>query len=266
MLYAGLIVTLQILCLVHCIKRHRHKGWILLVLFAPLIGSLVYLWSEVWPEHQRRKNYDNANPLRYRSATPQPAVALKVLQNEVNAVNTAQNRENLADEYLRQGLYGEAVSAYQDCLDQQENEPNLLCKLAEAAYGHQNYAQALEALHRIRALSDYRPAKVRLLLARSYEASGQPEKAQVAYEQAIKAHTELEIKCRYALFLQSLNQAKQTELALDLFKQVIQIGQSMPEHTRRQNRVWIDLATRQTTGPSTASDNEREFAHSEEPV
>lgn len=239
--YAFAIVALQLYCVWHVIRYHRHKGWICLILIAPFIGSAVYLYTEVMPQQRQRYRpvNHNANPLRYRPA----GKTLRHLQDEVKFSSTIQNRENLADEYARQGLYAEAIEGYRECLTgQHENDPALLYKLAEAAFGHKDYPLALESLHRVRALSDYRPAKVRLLLARAYEEDGQHDKAEAAYEQALKAHSELELKCRYAAFLQA--QGKH-ERAQTLLQEVQLAGERMPGHARKLNRIWLDFARKQ---------------------
>lgn len=242
----ALIVALQIYCIWHVIHYHRSKGWICLILFAPFIGSAVYMLTEVVPlqnSRQRNQRYrpvkSNITPMRYRPA----GKTLEHLQEEVKFSHTTQNLENLADEYARQGLYSEAMSTYRDCLSgQQENNPALLYKLAEAAFGQGDLDLTIKSLHKVRATSDYRPAKVRLLLARAYEASGQADKAEATYEQVLKVHSELEIKCRYAAFLQNQGQFERAKVLLE---EVQDSGKRMPAHAVKLNRVWLDFAAKQ---------------------
>lgn len=247
--YGALIVGLQIFCLIHCMQRNRHRSWILLIVFAPLIGSIVYLYTEYLPDYQRRGGTRNANPLRYRPAANKE---IDRLQEEVRYSDTVQSRENLADEYIRQEMYSEAAALYRECLaGPLENDPTLLYKLAEACYGLQNYPPAIEALHRIRALSDYRPAKVRLLLARCYDGEGQFDKATNAFEQALKVQTDLEVKYRYALFLQTRGEA---EKARTLLEEILAAAERMPQHTREQNQTWLDLARQQANGQNSKAE------------
>ncbi len=240
----ALIVAFQIYCIWHVIYNHRSKGWICLILFAPFIGSAVYLLTEVVPlqnsrNHRYRPTKSNITPMRYRPA----GQTLAHLQEEVKFSHTTQNLENLADEYARQGLFSEAISTYQECLSgQQENNPALLYKLAETAFSQGDVDLTIKSLHKVRATSDYRPAKVRLLLARAYAASGQNDKAEAAYEQALKAHSELEIKCRYAAFLQDQGQSERAQV---LLQEVQDSGKRMPAHAVKLNRVWLDFAAKQ---------------------
>ncbi|MEZ0369442.1 MAG: hypothetical protein ACAI44_10185, partial [Candidatus Sericytochromatia bacterium] len=65
------------------------------------------------------------------------------------------------------------------------------------------------------------------------------DKAEAAYDQALKAHGDLEIKCRFALFLQSRGQ---DERARALLAEVLASGERLPNHARKLNRIWLDLA------------------------
>lgn len=230
----------QIYCIVHCIRQRRNHWWILFILFVPIIGCAVYFFTEIWPELQGRQRYAggtaNANPLRYRPAPSK----VKQLRESVDFSNTVKNRENLADELARQGEYAEAVSVYQSCLKGfSENDVGILYKLAEAAFAAENYDISLDAVHKVRALSDYRASKVRLLLARNYAAQGDIEKATQVFEQAIEKHGDIEIRYRYAEFLYECNQ--HTE-ALEALTEIQQAVDRLPSHARKLNGEWIKRA------------------------
>ena len=230
----------QIYCIVHCIRQRKNSWWIPLILLVPFIGSAVYFFAEIWPEPQGRRLYAggtaNANPLRYRPASHK----VKQLRENIDFSNTVKNRENLADELARQGEYQEAVSVYQSCLKGfSENDVGILYKLAEAAYAAEDYATSLDAVHKVRALSDYRASKIRLLLARNYAAQGDIEKATQAFEQAIERHGDIEIRYRYAEFLYERNQRAQ---ALEALAEIQQAVKRLPSHARKLNSEWIKRA------------------------
>lgn len=230
----------QIYCLVHCIRQRRSSWWILFILFVPIIGCAVYFISEIWPELQGQRRYgsgtDNANPLRYRPAPSK----VSQLRESVDFSNTVKNRENLADELARQGEYKESISVYQSCLKGfSENDVGILYKLAEAAFAAEDYATSLDAVHKVRALSDYRASKVRLLLARNYAAQGDTEKATQVFEQAIEKHGDIEIRYRYAEFLYA---QKQHSEALEVLTEIKQSADQLPAHARKLNNEWIKRA------------------------
>ena len=57
-----LVLAAQIGCIVHVLRNGRNTMWIMLILFAPGIGSAVYFVIEVWPDLRagRQPCHDNA--------------------------------------------------------------------------------------------------------------------------------------------------------------------------------------------------------------
>lgn len=198
MLYGVLIVGLQIACAVHCLRnKYVTRTWLWLILFFPLIGSLIYLLAEVWPYFGKSRS-GNPNPLRYRET----AAEISQERSEYRKAGSIRSHEKEAELALQQGKPREAILHYQACLTGPcENDPELLFKLAEAALLAEDPAQALEALHRIRALSDYAPAKVRLLLARSYAAQADYSKAEGHFEYLLAQHPSPDVRYYWARFL-----------------------------------------------------------------
>lgn len=239
-IFGMLELAAQIYCVLHCIRQRKSSWWILFILLVPIIGWIAYFIVEVWPEIQaqrhNREGTANANPLRYR------AIPSKVsqLRESVDFSNSVTNRENLADELARQGEYTEAISVYQSCLKGfSENDVGILYKLAEAAFAGKEYATSLDSLHKVRALSDYRSSKVRLLLARNYAAQGHTEKASQVFQQAIEKHGDIETHYRYAEFLYEQQQFAQ---ALEMLAEIKQAAAQQPAHVRKLNSAWIRRA------------------------
>ncbi len=238
----GLIeLGLQIYCIVHCIRTRRSTWWIFLILFVPIIGVAVYFITEMWPDIQRRQGYargtHNANPLRYR---PARKASVNQLRENLEFSNTIQNKENLADELMRQEEYGEALRLYEECLQgASSNDVGILFKLAEAAFCHEAYELSIETLHKVRALSDFRGGKVKLLLARAYAATGDSEKADQQFKQAVDKHSDLEIRYRYAEFLHDQQRISECKMMLTAIENRVK---QMPPHARKLNKTWISRA------------------------
>lgn len=230
----------QIYCIVHCIRERRSGWWILFILFVPLIGAGVYFFVEIFPElssgGRYRNGTANANPLRYRP----PAQKVSQLRESIVFSDTVTNRENLADELSRQGEYAEAVEVYQSCLKGlSANDVGILYKLAEAAFATEDYETSLEAVHKVRALSDHRAAKTRLLLARNHAALGNLDKAEEAFQQALERHSDIEIRYRYAEFLYEHQRGPE---AMALLEEITEMVDRLPRHALKLNQEWINRA------------------------
>lgn len=232
-IYGLIILALDVYCIVHCIRRHRHSSWIFLVLIFPLIGGLIYLYSEALPEWRQRRLRDpaNADPLRHRPAEKQQAA--------VGARQKSQLKDTLelAHQELEAQNYAQAVALYQRCLaGPLENDPELLLALAKAEFAQQNYAAALQALNKIRALTDYQPQQVRLLLARAYAADRQPEKAQRQFDILQKETNSLEVEFYYAQFLYRQGQPEKSRQLLEAI-----VSQAQPTSSTNQ-QPWLQEA------------------------
>ncbi|MDP9081009.1 MAG: PLDc N-terminal domain-containing protein [Bacteroidota bacterium] len=45
--YYYLVVILEIFCAIHCVRRGTQGKWLWIIIFLPLIGSLIYVYSEI---------------------------------------------------------------------------------------------------------------------------------------------------------------------------------------------------------------------------
>lgn len=248
MTYLLPIFALELLCLWHCLKNGRKNYWIYVIFLFPLAGCLVYFLLEVWPDMQRKRNHvDRGDVGRYRPA-PQVQQAVQQAVKQSPALKT---QEQLGDEFVQRGLYAEAIDAYKKCLQGPlENDPEILFRLAQAAFHQQDFAQSIDALNRIRALSDYKNAEVRLLLARSYQSSHQDQKAENLYKQLLKSPENIEAMCHYASYLQELGQDTQAE---DLFARVISHETYLPPSADVNQKVWIEYARQHMNPQNTHS-------------
>lgn len=240
MIYLIPIFAIELLCLWHCLKTDRRSYWIYVIFLFPLAGCLVYFLLEIWPDMQRnRQRIDRGDVGRYRPAPVQQ----EKLQQAVKQSPAIKTQEQLGDEFVQQGLFAEAMDAYKKCLiGPLENDPELLFRLGQAAFQYQDYAQAIDALNRIRALSDYKNNEVRLLLARSYQSSQQGSKAEALYKQLVKSTDNLEAMCRYGGYLDEIGQKDQAQ---DLFSQVLAQESYLPKAIEASQKVWIEYARQQ---------------------
>ncbi len=57
-LWGAGIILLQIVLALHVIRTHRNFSWVLVVLFFPLVGGLLYLIAELIPEWERKDTFN----------------------------------------------------------------------------------------------------------------------------------------------------------------------------------------------------------------
>ena len=239
-LFGGGLLSLLIsivLC-VHVVRTNQQIFWIFVILFIPVLGSLVYLAAVVVPEMvggTRAKRMgmaarDALDPTReYRTA--KAAVA---------DTATVHNRMRLAAAAAGLGKHAEAEQLYAEAAQGiHADDPSLLLGRANALI---ELGRAPEALPLLNKLADEQPTRspaTALAQARVYEALGHYKEADVAYQWAAGRLPGLEALARYAAFL--ANTGRKTEAADNLAEIDRRIERSNPQF-RRESRPWRDLA------------------------
>jgi hypothetical protein len=133
-----IIGGLQAICAFHAYRSGKLDKWIWLIVFLPVIGSLIYLYQEVL---SRRRI---STPKIDVGAVFNPGAKLKKLEDEVRFTDTFANRIKLADAYLDGGFTDKAVEIYTASLTGAfaENE-HVMAQLIIAYYKQQRYAEIL---------------------------------------------------------------------------------------------------------------------------
>jgi len=106
-----ILIAFQAFCIFHVYKSRNENYWYFVIFFVPLIGSLVYLFSQII----NKKNIKNtANKL---TEVVNPTKKIKELEQRLSISDTFQNKINLADEYKNQKDYNNAILYYEKALE-----------------------------------------------------------------------------------------------------------------------------------------------------
>jgi hypothetical protein len=197
-----LTVGLQVLCVVHCIRRNK-TGWIWLIVFLPVVGSLVYLFMEVF---SNRSSFKVNAPRINVGAVINPGGRIKKLEENLRFTDTFQNRVLLADAYLQTGQTDKAIELYQSSLTGafSENE-HVLAQLTIAYYNQERYTDAIKAAEWIHKLPQFLQSQAHLYYAMSLEETGLTDKAEAEFKSMIGRYSYYEQRYQYGMFLLRAN-------------------------------------------------------------
>lgn len=231
-----LLLAVQIACIVHVIRNGRHMMWIMLILFAPGLGAVVYFIVEVWPDLRagRRGGLEIRMP-------ETSAGAIKRLQEELEFSNTVAKRVQLAQALASARRFDEATETLAVSLRGVfKDDPVLTLALAEIHFAAGRHAQTLEALATLDRLKSKDERQKRLLLAaRAAQALGRTDEARERFETALEQASGEEPRCRFAQFLVAQGD---TETARALFEEILRNAKHGGGMYRRLNRPWISQA------------------------
>jgi hypothetical protein len=232
---------LEVVCIVHAIRTGRVFPWLYILILVPLIGSVIYLFSELLPDLRSSRE---AHAVR-RGVTKfaDPDRDLRTAKRDVELVGSAEAKRKLAEEYMLRGGYRDAADLYRSALTgAHADDPALLYGLARAqmADGDGAGAQAsLDALQK--ANPNFTSADAHLLYTRALEIQGKDEEALAEYEALVRYFPGEEARCRYGLLLRK---AGHTERARAVFSEVLKLTDGAPKRYKTAQREWSDLARR----------------------
>jgi hypothetical protein len=134
-----LILGLNIFCVIHMLRRGTLHRWIWMVIFLPVIGSLIYIYSEVL------SNRRVSTPKIDIGAVINPGGKIKKLEDELRFTDTFANKIKLADAYLAAGYTDKALELYQSSLTGAfaENE-HVMAQLMVAYYEQERYDEVIQ--------------------------------------------------------------------------------------------------------------------------
>jgi hypothetical protein len=244
---AGILMLLiQIGFAIHAIRRGYSLFWVFLIIFVPLIGCILYTVMVLLPEAKESRTA--------RKASKSLATALGTAINPKKELNrkierlemadTLDNRTDLAREYLKHGMFDEAIELYERSLTGlYRTDPELLFGLATARFEAGRFEPAKAALDTLaEAHPDLAKPEARLLAARTLEALGETGPALDLYAELARRHLNAEIQCRYALLLK---RAGREDEARGWFAEIVRDAKGTSQHAYRLNKEWIDIARRE---------------------
>ena len=234
---SAVVGLLQLGCIVHAITQRRELFWILVLLFLPGLGTLIYVLLEVLPSLRRRRL--NLEPMIERLQGSDARIRAR--SERLADTDTFQNREALAAELSRAGRLAEAEATLQPLLTGiYRDDPTLLYALAEVKYRQGRFEEARTSLERVDAMgSQALKNRVKLLLAEVSTQLGDPAAAERSYQEAMHGAITEEPRVKYAAFL--VAQGRPDE-AQPLLAQVEKIRRSAAGIYRRQEQEWFRMA------------------------
>jgi hypothetical protein len=223
-IYGIIIVAMA---LMHYVKRRPDGYWLWVILLLGPLGALVYLVVEALPDLWDPGTF-RVFPRRRR---------IRELQVEVAENPSPGNYEELGQLYLDDGKWQKARDAFDKSITQRTDSADPFYRRAVAEMELGDYAAAIPDLERAIAEDpkfDFYRAQG--LLAYAYGKTGQKEKAEAQFAEALLRSTLTETQYHYAEFL--ADQGRTAE-AKEMVQKIIRKRASMPGFLKRRERPWF---------------------------
>lgn len=224
-------IALRIVAIVHFIRRRPDFFWLFVILFH-WIGALVYIVVEVIPDAGLLRNSFQVFPRHRR---------IHELERAILDNPSAGNYEELGLLYLDDGDFARARACYDKSISARTDsvDPFYRRGIAEIELG--DFAAAVPDLERaVRSDPDYDFHRAKGLLGWAYTQTGQTEKANAMFREAVRISTISETYYHYALFLETQGR---TAEAREWAKKILDKRATMPGYLKRRERPWFRKAS-----------------------
>ena len=202
-----------------------------MILVHPL-GALVYIAVEVIPDAGLLRSSFQVFPRRRR---------IHELERAILDNPSAGNYEELGQLYLDDGNFARARAAYDKAISSRTDHADPFYRRGIAEIELEDFAAAVPDLERaVTSDPDYDFHRAKGLLAWGYAQTGQTEKADAMFREAVRISTISETYYHYALFLQT--QGRNAE-AREWAQKILDKRPTMPGYLRRRERPWFRKAS-----------------------
>lgn len=227
-------IGLQAFCVIHCLRRRSQYSWIWLIVFLPFIGSLAYLFMEVFNRNSVQQVQSGMSNTLY------PAGRIKKLGKQLQFSDTFNNRIALADVYLASGDATKAIEIYETSLTGAftDNE-HVLMQLVAAYFQVGRYADAIKVARKVYTKPAFINSRQRVLYAMALDKAGETELAEKEFSSMKGKYSYFEARYQYGLFL--LNRSRNGE-AKNIFADIVAEFPYLTSFEKRNNRYWFTNA------------------------
>lgn len=227
-------IGLQAICVIHSLRKGNQNKWLWVIIFLPVIGSLIYIFSEMFSGNEVSQVQKGLG------AFVNPGGRIKKLEEQLRFADTFTNKVQLADAYLATSQTEKAVTLYEKSLNGvfAENEYVLL-QLIEAYSQLNDYPKVITAARKVYPLPQFLRSRQHLLYAMALEATGVEAAAEAEFKQMTARFSNFEARYQYGQFL--LRHGRESE-AFNLYHDMIDESRQLSPRERSANRQWVNLA------------------------
>jgi hypothetical protein len=235
--YYYYVIGLQAICVFHAMKNGNQGKWIYIIVFLPVIGCLIYFFSEILNKrHVSSLQSDVVNIVN-------PGARIKELERKFKFSETLANRQALADAYLEKGQNEQAIELYEPALTGLfENNEHIINQLIRAYFAVERYDDILRIAPRIARSFNFSKNRSSLQYALALEKTGKTSEADELFKTLNHRFSNYEARYNYGQFLIRMERLKEADA---VFTTIINEASQMTRKDMRESKVWIDKAAKE---------------------
>tara|TARA_R110000868_G_scaffold3388_10_gene21927 strand:+ start:2608 stop:3330 length:723 start_codon:yes stop_codon:yes gene_type:complete len=230
-MYFYFVIALQAYCLYHVFKYRNPFYWVFVILFIPLIGSIIYLITQVYNKRDAERIQENV------VCIINPTKRIKDLEKKLQFSETYQNRVDLADAYVQINDFDKAIPIYLSALEGNfYNDLYVIEQLIKTYFAMEDYKNVILYAEKIKTHSEFKKTRLQFLYGLSLEKVGKLEDAEANLKEIDIRYSFYEERFVLAKFLISRNK---TQKGKDILDEIHNESQHMTKPNKRIYRNTI---------------------------
>lgn len=226
-----LIVALQGLCIYHAIKNHKEYYWFFVIVFLPIIGSLIYIITQVLNKSDINKLNENV------TLTFNPTKKIRDFERKLEFAETYKNRVDLADAYLENKNLDQAIFHYKKALeDYGDHDTYILENLINALHQFGAHDEVVNYSQRLKSSIAFKGSKTQFIYGLSLSELRRFEEAEENIRTIDVRYSNYPERLFLAKFLKE--QGKINE-CIEIVEEIFQESKYMNKNNKRQYRATI---------------------------
>jgi hypothetical protein len=233
--YYYITIALQGICVWHCIKKGNQQKWIWIIVFLPLIGCLIYFYSEILRDRQLSQVGSGISSAIY----PRGGIR-RLEEQQLRFANTHQNQVALADAYLDAGETEKAIHLYEESLTGVFDENEYVLMKLIVAYARVKFYEGIPPLaERVQQSPQFVRSQAHVEYAKALAMLGEKDKAAKEFSTMQGKFANYEARYHYGLFL--LQNGKKDQGYATLSEMVTE-EKHLASRERRFYKQWFQKA------------------------
>ncbi len=218
----------QIVALVHFVRRRPDNYWLYIIFFGGFLGASAYIAVDVSPDAGLLRGVFQGFGRRSRIQ----GLEIQIIDNP-----SAGNYEELGELCLEQKEYAKARDAFDKAIAARSDSPHAFYSRAKCYLGLADLAGAIPDLeHVVRTDAKFDYYRAAGLLADAYARTGQLERAAPYFAEATQFSTTPETLYNYANFLRMQNRRDE---AREWTQKLLAKKRTLPRYMQRVERPWF---------------------------
>ena len=230
-MYFYLIVALQGFCIYHLYKNRNSYYWYFVIVFIPVIGSIIYLITQVFNKR------DVENIQNEITTIINPTKKIRDLEKTSEFADTFQNRVNVADAYFEISDFSSAALHYNKALDEHPDNDAHVHKMLINCYSElDDYQKIINHVEQIKDLPDFKKSRSQFFYGLALDKMGKPDEAEIEMKSIDQRYSNYDERVILAKFL--LHRDK-TDEAKGILNEILIESEHMNKDNKRLYKMAI---------------------------